>query len=71
MFRNLDREKGKKIDALLDTKVKVRKFVSRKEADAIKKALGNTEKLEKAEKDSDNTSKILKRLDRFDFKRGE
>ena len=71
MFRNMDREKGKKIDALLDTKVKVRKFVSRKEADAIKKALGNTEKLEKTEKDSDNTSKILKRLDRFDFKRGE
>ena len=65
MFRNLDPEKSKKLDESLASKIKVKKFVTRQEADAIKKALGAPEKLEKRAEEKDETSKILKRLDRF------
>lgn len=59
----LSKEQNEKINKLLDTKIGVRKFVSRKELEAIKKALGKTDDIKKSADEKDDTESILKRLD--------
>ncbi len=67
MYRNLDSETSKKLDRALANKIKVKRFVTRQEADAIKAALGKKDEIRKRTKETDRTSSILKRLDRVDI----
>jgi len=65
LYRNLNTENSKKLDKALNTKIKTRRFVTRQEADAIHEALGNNKQIKKrVPREKDNTSTILKRLDR-------
>ncbi len=69
MYRNLDSETSKKLDRALANKIKVKRFVTRQEADAIKAALGKKDEIRKRTKETDRTSSILKRLDRVDIEK--